>query len=248
MSENEVLSQWLDAEELRSLAEGLLARPPVSEVASPESFLGDSFEGFDGAARSEEVVPVASIPKKAPLQSTEASVIMPHPVGPSQSVPSISPEPVSAEPPVQTSPFQKKENPSVRMGQTVSNPVIKPSSGSPSLPLALQIFEGWLKKQAPIQAAFVCDPEGKTAFDEIGSEKLVKVARSLANASLTQGETRSMPIKISEERVMEILALKFEDEYSIAGLVVAKPLSSEALAMVRRSFETSLERSSAPRQ
>ena len=48
MNENEVVSQWLDPDEVRSLAEGLLAKTPVSQIPSHESVFGEDFEGFDG--------------------------------------------------------------------------------------------------------------------------------------------------------------------------------------------------------
>ena len=52
MNENEVVSQWLDPDEVRSLAEGLLARTPVSQIPSHESVFGENFEGFDGEPSS----------------------------------------------------------------------------------------------------------------------------------------------------------------------------------------------------
>ncbi|MDB4551084.1 hypothetical protein N9266_04520, partial [Akkermansiaceae bacterium] len=52
MNENEVVSQWLDPDEVRSLAEGLLAKTPVSQIPSHESVFGEDFEGFDGEPNS----------------------------------------------------------------------------------------------------------------------------------------------------------------------------------------------------
>ncbi len=60
MNENEVVSQWLDPDEVRSLAEGLLAKTPVSQIPSHESVFGEDFEGFDGEPNS-SATPLQSI-------------------------------------------------------------------------------------------------------------------------------------------------------------------------------------------
>ena len=51
---------------------------------------------------------------------------------------------------------------------------------------------------------------------------------------------------ISEDRMIEILPLESKEGHSIAGLVVARPLTSEALTLIRRSFKTALSRSLTP--
>lgn len=228
MSENEVVSQWLDPDEVRSLAEGLLAKTPVSQIPSHESVFGESFEGFDGE-------PVLSNPVDSPgppVQPIASEPVNPFHEGRVSPVGSTSP--VNQVAPHKVATSQKAE---------------RSSGGLPSLPRALGTFSDWLKKQTPILAAFVCDPKGVVVLDEVGSEKLIKVARSLALASSNKGTGESrelLQVVIARDRMIEILPLESNEGLSIAGLVVARPLNSEALMMIRRSFKTALSRSLTP--
>ena len=228
MSENEVVSQWLDPDEVRSLAEGLLAKTPVSQIPSHESVFGESFEGFDGE-------PVLSNPVDSPGPPVQP--IASEPVNPfreGQASPVGSTSPVNQVAPHKVATSQKAE---------------RSSGGLASLPRALGTFSDWLKKQTPILAAFVCDSKGVVVLDEVASEKLIKVARSLALASSNKGTGESrglLQVVIARDRMMEILPLESNEGLSIAGLVVARPLNSEALMMIRRSFKTALSRSLTP--
>ena len=235
MNENEVVSQWLDPDEVRSLAEGLLAKTPVSQIPSHESVFGEDFEGFDGE-------PNSSAP---PFQSIGSE--------PSNPFSQAAPKPKPAHPPVEKNKqpvrpdsFYEQQSP---VASTTSAKKATRSSGRPSLPRALSAFSDWLKKQTPILAAFVCDPKGQVMLDEVGSEKLIKVARSLVYASITKGvvdPSGLLQVMISEDRMIEILPLESKEGHSIAGLVVARPLTSEALTLIRRSFKTALSRSLTP--
>ena len=261
MSENEVVSQWVDPDEVRSLAEGLLAKTPVSQMPSHESVFGKSFEGFDDESAPSETVPVPvaapAPPKEAVRVEQKPTSIVAEPVTPVQQ-PDPQPEPA---PPIsketQPDPFRTDLSRVAPIAQvqkaspfkvaSSKKPAPKSHPVSPSLPKALNTFAGWLKKQTPIHAAFLCDPKGKVVLDEIGSEKLIKVARSLSLASLSKGASGSgglLQVEIAKNQMMEILPLRSEEGHSIAGLVVARPLASEALVTIRRSFETALSRSS----
>lgn len=259
MNENEVLSQWLDPDEVRSLAEGLLAKTPVSQIPSHESVFGESFEGFDGEPELSDAIPAPVVPA---AQAIDAKAkLAPIAVEPVSPLSHPTPEPKISQPavkevksPIQSDPFRKEK---ISVAPTapakkaillkgVTSQVPKGSSGLPTLPRALEIFADWLKKQTPILAVFICDPKGKVVVDEIGSEKLIKVARSLSLASISKGKAGSrglLQIEITNDRIMEILPLKSSEGHSITGLVVARPLTSEASATIRRSFETALSRS-----
>ena len=235
MNENEVVSQWLDPDEVRSLAEGLLAKTPVSQIPSHESVFGENFEGFDGEPN----------PSDPPLQSIVSE--------PSSPFSQAAPKPKLARPaveenkqPVQPNSFYEQKSP---VASAASGKKSARSSGLPSLPRALSAFSDWLKKQTPILAAFVCDPKGQIMLDEVGSEKLIKVARSLVHASITKGvgePSGLLQVVIAEDRMIEILPLESNEGHSVAGLVVARPLTSEALTLIRRSFKAALSRSLTP--
>ena len=69
------------------------------------------------------------------------------------------------------------------------------------------------------------------------------------HASITKGvgdTSGLLQVAIAEDRMIEILPLESNEGHSVAGLVVARPLTSEALTLIRRSFKTALSRSLTP--
>ncbi|MDB4265293.1 hypothetical protein N9891_00940 [bacterium] len=125
------------------------------------------------------------------------------------------------------------------------------------LPLSsrLQAFGAWLKEQIPTRAYFICDRHGEIVVDEIRSEKLVKVARTLAHASRSagrqvgdDGDLGSLHVKIGPDRVMEVIPRQSHFGLVVLGIILQRPLSRDAAASVSRALGTALAEPSAPRQ
>lgn len=256
MKNHEVVSQWLDPERVRALAEGLLAPVPGSEITPDESFFGEGFEGF-----TDELPPV-------PMILPKEKVVLP---APPLMVPAIEKETTVAKPSVQIDPFRKveppaeknriteaikplpttskpvaQEEPTIRSPFKVAPKAVKPSSAEPLGP-----FRDWLGKQGLIQASFICDQEGKVIFDEVKNEKLLKVTCSLGRAARKKAGgsgSSSLRVRIAEDRGLEILTLDSPPGFFTVGLIVGRPLSEEAREIIVRNFHMSLGRSSAPRE
>lgn len=153
-----------------------------------------------------------------------------------------------ASPPEQESPMAHQP--------TVIPPVTKQESSQP-LPLStrLQAFGNWLKEQIPTRSYFICDRHGEIVVDEVGSEKLVKVARTLAHASRSAGREvgegenlGSLHVKIGPDRVMEVVPRHSHFGLVVLGVIVQRPLSRDAVASISRALGTALAEPLASRQ
>ena len=119
----------------------------------------------------------------------------------------------------------------------------------------LQAFGEWLKEQIPTRAYFICDRHGEIVVDEVGSEKLVKVARTLAHASSSAGRQvgddknlGSLHVKVGPDRVMEVIPRHSHFGLVVLGIIVPRPLSRDAVASVSRALGTALAEPSTLRQ
>lgn len=263
--QSEPVEQWLDAERVRALAESLLMPTTYeSSVRGSEPIFGDEFEGFEGEVTSrvvaqeeprqpkepeprmvERAVPEREEPRmveRAVPERGEPQVVVPKVVEKREAVQA------ALRPPRIESPFQIV---TPEEGKVTGNlpPVVR------EMPLAerLGAFGRWLKEQIPALAYFVCDRNGAIVVDEVGSEKLVKVARTLAFASSAAGRQvsddggalGSMHVKIGVDRVMEVIPRQSQFGLVVMGLIVPRPLTREAAAMVSRNLGRALDVGSA---
>ena len=363
--QSEAVNQWLDADQVRALAESLLAPGPPLDPLPNESMYGKSFEGFAAVSPAEETSTKArQIPSEPQTRAASAGIISenpkstapapaaspaverkpdptpvakpevrpePAPVAPPQSqvartpvappqpqvarTPVAPPQPQEVRTPVVFQPLnvpgtvEKEELPRVAAqaqapspvresqpvlprpikmtptrraevvptrpqrpdpaivaavqspfkitkDQTVREKPVQPEGFRP-LPLStrLQAFGAWLKEQIPTEAYFICDRNGEIVVDEVGSEKLVKVARTLAHASSSAGREvgddenlGSLHVKIGPDRVMEVVPRHSHFGLVVLGLIVPRPLSREAVGSVSRALGTALADQSSPGQ
>jgi len=160
-------------------------------------------------------------------------------------------QPEHAPPPVQDPIDQSPFHVSPVREEPETNPTFRP------LPLSsrLQAFGVWLKQQIPTRAYFICNRHGEIVVDEVGSEKLVNVARTLAHASSSAGRQvgndenlGSLHVKIGPDRVMEVVPRHSHFGLVVLGVIVPRPLSRDAVASISRALGTALEEPSVPRQ
>ena len=306
---NESINQWMDAESVRALAEGLMRPANEEPKETQDAIFGGGFIGFaelgiDPVPSPTPAVrpPVAgpgTLPAPAPLQPASATppvrskldlaapfsiadsslsgipatggetppspVAEPTPGVWSQPQPveitpreiDIAPAPVTPPMPVAPpvpivrfrSPFTIAPLPA-----QASAPVREtPRSAPEEQPFAkrLESFGHWLKTKVPAESYFVSDGEGRVLVDEVGSEKLIKVARTLARAS-TGGGRDSLPglhVKVGADRVMEVIPRLSFSGPVILGIIVPRPLSRETVAAITKVFgETLSGKSSTPGQ
>ncbi|MFT7303599.1 MAG: hypothetical protein ACI8UZ_002441, partial [Akkermansiaceae bacterium] len=204
--------------------------------------------------RAEVPAPLQQVRAVEPIPNRPQPVVnaFPLPIEPQQIVVTAERAPERASevrPAVIASPFQIASEPGV-----VGSP---PCETFRPLPLStrLQAFGIWLKEQIPTRAYFICDRHGEIVVDEVGSEKLVKVARTLAHASSSAGRQvgdeenlGSLHVKIGPDRVMEVVPRHSHFGLVVLGIIVPRPLSRDAVASVSRALSTALAEPSAPRQ
>ena len=206
------LQPWLDAKEVRRLAEGLLAAPPEVEEAAVDAAYGQVFEGFagDGAAPAvttldlkpkDQLVPTAPIAKaQTPVPAQPEK---PKPIRPSPEAAADSPFRVSSKQErcetdviaikargkddaaeVYQLPSSDSEESDKASSSTAgpNEPIRKLNAKGPFLSRIRQ-FSQVIREDLGAKAMFLIDVNGQILLDEVENPKLIQVARTLANAS-----------------------------------------------------------------
>ncbi|MGC6427440.1 MAG: hypothetical protein ACON5H_10665 [Akkermansiaceae bacterium] len=306
--QHDTVNQWIDAGELRALAESLMTPVPSPPASASEAVYGDHFVGYtestsadprhavaaaEGAVRDAAMrslleargkVNQAGLVAQSQVQAASAIEYSqpPEPIRAtvtnrakeeaaihreseaslkSQSQRQISsPFRLAQKPmrPVQQGPAQQQvivTNPPVLEPQAVQAGAKEglpgtPASSSPSgQPLArrMQAFGAWLKQAVPAEAFFVCDRNGDIIADEVGNEKLIKVARTLAHAASSAGREigdvgglSNSFVKIGVDRVLQVIPKRSKFGLVVLGVIVPQQLSREAAAVIAQSLSKTL--------
>ena len=133
--------------------------------------------------------------------------------------------------------------------QVASIQAIASSHGSGGQPLSKRMaaFGAWLKASVPAEAFFVCDRNGEIISDEIGNEKLVKVARTLAHASSSAsrqvgdaGGLGSPHVKIGTDRILQVIPKRSRFGLVVLGVIVPHALPRDAVTTIAHSLSKTL--------
>ncbi len=204
------LQPWLDAKEVRRLAEGLLAPPPEVEESAVDAAYGEVFEGF--ASKGDAQVPRGG--EKTPQPDTsfeDPKTTEPDDVSGVTKPGDVEKKPERVAPVTATtdSPFQISANQNhfetdviavkrhaLEDDETAAERDLKakPSSDQeddeelelkPRGPFLSRIsqFSRIIRRDMGARAMFLIDVNGQILFDEVENPKLIQVARTLANAS-----------------------------------------------------------------
>jgi len=201
----------------------------------------------------EETSPKVEVAEEAESMSSKKALMKPESVTKTPEQPSLGARSTtSKKPDLVASPFKIASKP-----KRVTKPAPAAADAFRPVPLStrLQAFGDWLKEQIPTRAYFICDRHGEIVVDEVGSEKLVKVARTLAHASSSavrqvgnDENLGSLHVKIGPDRVMEVIPRHSHFGLVVLGVIVPRPLSRDAVASVSRALGTALAEPSAPRE
>ena len=133
--------------------------------------------------------------------------------------------------------------------QVASIQAIASSHGSGGQPLSKRMaaFGAWLKESVPAEAFFVCDRNGEIISDEIGNEKLVKVARTLAHASSSAsrqvgdvGGLGSPHVKIGPDRILQVIPKRSRFGLVVLGVIVPHALPRDTVTAIAQSLSKTL--------
>jgi hypothetical protein len=326
--EGDAVNQWINAGELRQLAESLLVKAPSSPPTAADAAYGSSFIGYaevepidsraaTGMARASALRGLSEAKGRADsagIMSPQGQPEFPQTVADYQNPqlhaqqvvqeeaeavcddPIQVTEPVQADPvthqyaPVESdfdqiaepeqlksdvchsieSPFKiikqatRTELPQGRVVQQVTEvhqvaefqqpqvasiQAIASSHGSGGQPLSKRMaaFGAWLKASVPAEAFFVCDRNGEIISDEIGNEKLVKVARTLAHASSSAsrqvgdaGGLGSPHVKIGTDRILQVIPKRSRFGLVVLGVIVPHALPRDAVTTIAHSLSKTL--------
>ena len=257
--EKESISQWMDEEEVRALAESLLR--PVSDEGKQAHELdyGEDFVGFAETPGGEKSSSSIKTPRRslsdAQQRSSSTGVDSSTNLRAESLKQVLKPKPVTVDSPQPSQVVYVSKttdrNPYPGKAKIDSPFTIAPNQVLPQIPGkgqvaevksdAIQSFGHWLKKNIPTNSYFVCNPDGRIAIDEIHSDKLIGVARDLVSEANDGGTSHH--VKIGEDKVLEVIEVRADRGTSILGIIVPRPLSESAVAAVSNALIKALAKS-----
>lgn len=196
---------WLDAEEVRRLAERLLApahqpNPEIRDAGFDSAFIGYAAGNIPSTAPSPPPSPSLSPPPLPPI--AERTVVPTTPIA--ASIPS---------------PFQVV---------TESRTVVR----GPFLDRIAR-FRDWFAQEFSATGIFILDREGAVIFDENGNEKLHSLARNLALASRKPGApAANVRLKIGTQATLEVIPVDTAYGYLVLAAIVPEVLQPSSIMTV----------------
>ena len=199
------INPWVDANEVRRLAERLLTPPSQPDVTVRDAGFDAGFIGF--ASERAAYAPPAFTPPPPPPPA-------PRPAIPEVMVPTPPPAPPAAP-----SPFEAVVEPRT----TVRGPFLD----------RITRFRDWFVNEFAATGIFILDREGSVIFDESGNARLHSLARDLALASRKPGgPPANVHLKIGTRATLEVIPVETAYGYLVLGAIVPEILPPAAIAEV----------------
>jgi len=257
------IDSWVDAAEVRRLAESLVASAP-GLMETPKLAYGAAFVGFERAVVEPEP-PAAPTPAAVPVQPPRVE----QPARVEQNARTAlagarelaerggilgarqleSPAPAPQQVPVAVAPAPQP----APAPTPATVPTRAVAAAVPAEPLhtpeglfmdRLRAYGHWLHRSIAAKAFFVADREGELLIDEINSPKLLQVARTLAQASWAANRQAgsgpavgSLHVKLGAESVLEVLPVMSRYGPLILGIIVPSLLPAATVQVVGSSLE-----------
>jgi len=111
----------------------------------------------------------------------------------------------------------------------------------------LNSFGSWVKEYTGAEKYFVFDREGKILVDEVGSENLLKIAKTLSNAVMASqrrgGETvrSGAHMKVSADSFLEVIPTKSKYGALVFGGILPKGLEHDQAEQVANRLSQAAE-------
>ena len=216
------INPWLDAEELKQLAESLLqGGNKPRQTATRDAGFGDGFEGFatpEAPTPANNLVmatPAAQVPSAPPAQFQAAPPAQFQAAPPAQ-FQAAPPAQFQAAPPAQVTPSPK-------INSELSNAQLSPAGPEQA---CLQ-FQADMQQQFGCSKIFILNREGHTVFGKETHPQFQFIARSLTK----HAERRGLPkghihIKVGPSQTLEIIPVDLPNGGWVVGAVVPKPMQT----------------------
>mgnify|MGYP004316321299 CR=1 FL=1 len=240
LSRMDPIESWVDARELRRMADDLLGSPAAKVEASGAEEAGFN-SGFVGYG-SEASLPSASpVPEQAAGKGESSAR---HALAAARA---FAQRGGMLDPPADSQ-GEHSEGPTGTAQLTEVTPVS--SAGVPPRPaMKSSLFErlvpfgAWLRGPLGARAYFLLDREGGVLVDEVQSSKLHEVARNLAQASYTANRltgtvaTANLHIKIVPGTVLEVVPVSTRQGPLILGIIAPDPLDSRRVEAAAHALQ-----------
>ncbi len=135
-------------------------------------------------------------------------------------------------------------------GEEKSSGQGKSDGGAGSIIERLLPFGGWLHDALGSRSYFLLERTGEVLFDEVESEKLHHLARTLAQAAFTakrQAGTAAvgnLHIKVRQGSVLEVIPVNTREGLLIMGILLTKPLLARQVEIAARGLQQVVDSSS----
>jgi len=197
------INPWVDAEEVRRMAERLLAPAHQPDPGIRDAGFDSDFIGYASGGPGTNPLPQpAATPPPIPTVMIEQEV--------------SSPPPATASIP---SPYQPITEP-----RTVAR--------GPFLDRITR-FRDWFATEFSATGIFILDREGGVIFDENGNEKLHSLARNLTLSSRKPGSPpANVRLKIGTRAILEVIPVDTAYGYLVLAAIVPDILEPPSIAAV----------------
>lgn len=210
------IQPWIDADEMRQLAEKLMQpKTRVAETPQDAGF-GDGFEGF----------------AEAPAPSTKPALISDH----TQPLAEMAPaQPTILEAKPAPEPQYQPKQPEESFAQsTPATPIAEPTPpqeplavNDPTLHQSLLELQRQLESNHQADGLFILNRAGEILFGKNNHIRLQFIARNLIQLASRKGvPSGNVHIKVGPSRILEIISTEAADDGLILGMVVPTPLDS----------------------
>jgi hypothetical protein len=216
---------WLDSDDVRRMAQRLLAGRGSERLPTADTPFGDDFEGFAEGGSEKSGNAARSRPAES-ADPAELSVAAPAPPA-AGDVDGLASETMPGSPgaPVELEQSAELAEPAVE---------VRPSE-SPRGPFLqrVQRFREWLGEQFAARGMFLLDREGVAIFDDGVNAKLQALARNLAQPSrISSGAGSNIHVRIEPGTILEVIPVDTHYGVMVLGAVVPQAVPARGVALI----------------
>ena len=238
------IEEWVDAGELRRMADALLGKP--EEVSVEDSLFGSDFVGFEAelAGPMREGEEVAARPSREAAENARRALAAAREIAQRGGLLEVASQAGGGDSAVGR----------IAAELTQVAP-LQPTRGAKSLPLIgrLQAFGEWLGEAVAARGFFVIDRQGAVLIDDVQSSKIHRIACTLAQASYPSvrqiggAAPGNLHAQISADAVLEVIPVNTLLGPLILGTIVPRSLNSTQAEAVAAGLHKALEGEEASR-
>ena len=237
------IESWVDVSELRRMADALWVHPDDSGEGRPdpdEAPFGTQFEGFEADLTQKAVAPAEddTSQSRGASKARDALALARDLARKGGLLRASDDSPFAVVDEDTAAPPEAFSGGEERIAGLAEN-----DGGKSSITERLLPFGGWLHDALGSKSYFLLERTGKVVFDEVNSEKLHHLARTLAQAAFTakrQAGTAAvgnLHIKVQHGSVLEVIPVNTREGLLIMGILLTKPLLAQQVEIAARGLQ-----------